>query len=340
MRAFSSAITAAVSTITLLLVSLPAYATFPGKNGRIAFVLGPDIYTMSPDGSNLRQLTFLGEKAAFWESWSPDGKRIVFDVFSPPDFNVAQIWLMNADGSNQHVVLAEDSFNEERPTFSPDGSTIVFNRCRQDIEACALYQVAVTGDKLTAVTGYELGISDLSPGFSPDGHSLIFASIGRAGIIADLYLKNNNSSTLEALTPVPFSARQPNWSPDGSSVVFSTHCCNPQNQEIWTVNVHDHHLKRLTNNGNDYFAGPHDFHPSWSPQGDAIVFERDAPDFSTSAIYVMKSDGSALTKALSVPHSPRPTPGKTVMRFGTQIKGRIRRVEEGGAIPRWGAAAD
>lgn len=25
----------------------PAHASFPGKNGRIAFVLGPDIYTMS-----------------------------------------------------------------------------------------------------------------------------------------------------------------------------------------------------------------------------------------------------------------------------------------------------
>jgi hypothetical protein len=32
----------------LLCSAIPAHATFPGKNGRIAFVFGPDIYTMNP----------------------------------------------------------------------------------------------------------------------------------------------------------------------------------------------------------------------------------------------------------------------------------------------------
>src|SRR5215831_9136974 len=97
--------------VTLVTSAIPAYATFPGKNGRIAFVLGPDIYTMNPDGSDVRQLTNLGEKAAFWEWWSPDGKQIVFNIFSPPFFNAGEIWLMNADGSNQHLVLKEENFN-------------------------------------------------------------------------------------------------------------------------------------------------------------------------------------------------------------------------------------
>ena len=54
------------------------------------------------------------------------------------------------------------------------------------------------------------------------------------------------------------------------------------------VNTKGESLVRLTKNGDDYFSGPHDFHPSWSPQGDAIVFERDAPDFSSSGIFIVK----------------------------------------------------
>ena len=37
--------------------SVPASATFPGKNGRIAFIQGADIFTMNADGSDVRQLT-------------------------------------------------------------------------------------------------------------------------------------------------------------------------------------------------------------------------------------------------------------------------------------------
>jgi Tol biopolymer transport system component len=63
----------------------PAEATFPGKNGRIAFILGPDVYTMNSNGSDVKQLTNLGpDGRASWESWSPDGKHIVFNEYRPP----------------------------------------------------------------------------------------------------------------------------------------------------------------------------------------------------------------------------------------------------------------
>src|SRR5690348_32196 len=84
----------------LTLVVGQANATFPGKNGRIAFVQWPDIFTMNPDGTDVKQLTNVGPDSwAFWQSWSPDGKQIAFSKVGPPDF-LGQIWLMNADGSN------------------------------------------------------------------------------------------------------------------------------------------------------------------------------------------------------------------------------------------------
>jgi TolB protein len=318
----------------------PAHATFPGKNGRIAFLVGPDIYTMNPDGSDVRQLTHMSaDRAANWEFWSPDGKQIVFNEGPAAASGVGEIWLMNADGSNQRLVVVEENFSDDRPSFTPDGNSILFNRCSRLAEECAIYRIGVDGSGLRALTKYELGILDLSASASPDGQSLLFTGISHDGIIAALFLKGSDGSPLQRLTPVPLSPRQPNWSPDGKTIAFSTHCCNPQNQEIWTVRPDGSELRRLTNNGNDYFAGPHDFHPSWSPQGDAIVFERDAPDFSSSAIVVMRGDGTGLTKAITLPRSrPDVDARRSSVRLRAQGQIRFKQIEEGGALPRWGAA--
>src|SRR6266849_11186193 len=85
----------------LLSVAPPAHATFPGKNGRIAFRQDGEIFTMNPDGSDIQQLTHLTpDGSADWASWSADGKQIVFNESLPPD-GIPELWLMNADGSNQ-----------------------------------------------------------------------------------------------------------------------------------------------------------------------------------------------------------------------------------------------
>jgi Tol biopolymer transport system component len=330
--------------IGLFAMTLPASASFPGKNGRIAFVLGPDIYTMNPDGSDIRQLTNLGpDSSAFWESWSPDGKLIVFE-YRPPE-SPRQIWLMNADGSNQHVLLADSDFSDERPSFTSDGNSVIFSRCRLDIEGtCALFQMQINGGVITAITHFELGIQDFSPQYSSDNR-LAFTGVGRNGIICAIQLMNTQNANSQRITPAPLAARQPDWSPDARRIAFSTHCRgldgNPENEEIWTVNAKGDALLRLTKNGDDYFSGPHDFHPSWSPQGDAIVFERDAPDYSSSGIFIMKSDGSGDAKeVLALGSSPR----KSILQrernrtLGSRTLRRLKQIEDGGALPQWGSA--
>ena len=321
-----------------------ANASFPGKNGRIAFVQWPDIFTMNPDGSDVRQLTNLGpDSGAFWQSWSPDGKQIVFNEFRPPDF-LGQLWLMNADGSNQHVLLAEPDFHNEGPSFTPDGGAVIFTRCRLDLpDTCALYQIDVTGGDLTAITNFELGITEWRPKYSTYG-SLEFQGVGLDGIVCAIYVGGDSLSGQRRITPAALWAHMPDWSPDGKKIAFSTHCSgdsNLQNQEIWMVNIEKRSLNRLTKNAADYFAGPHDFSPSWSPQGDALVFERDAPDFSSSSIVVMKADGSSSKKVLTLRPSARTNrflsnriPG---LRMGA-TKRRLKEIEEGGVLPQWGVA--
>src|SRR5215212_9055712 len=68
---------------TVLAVSREAEDTFPGKNGKIAYVVffntnaTTEIYTINPGGGGKTQITH-NNKADFDPSYSPNAKKIVF----------------------------------------------------------------------------------------------------------------------------------------------------------------------------------------------------------------------------------------------------------------------
>jgi hypothetical protein len=81
---------------------------------------------------------------------------------------------------------------------------------------------------------------------------------------------------------------EPNWSPDGTRIVFTSHRHGDDNTEIYVMNADGSNQTRLTNNT------VHDFEPAWSPDGTKIVFVRRALD--VNEIFVMNADGSGQTK--------------------------------------------
>ena len=74
---------------------MPAQATWPGRDGRIAFVKAGQIYTIRPDGTGLSKRTYVGKN--FQPEWSPSGQRIAY--LHEPAPGVREIWMMRADGS-------------------------------------------------------------------------------------------------------------------------------------------------------------------------------------------------------------------------------------------------
>src|SRR3989442_8600814 len=104
---------------------------------------------------------------------------------------------------------------------------------------------------------------------------------------------NVDGSNIRRLTPPVIEAIQPDWSPDGTKIAFWTNCCDPQAPQIWTIHSDGTALTQLTNPKNAF-----DFTPSWSPQEDAIAFERDNTSFTASAIYVITANGSGQNLAL------------------------------------------
>lgn len=347
-----------MALLAALTGAVPAHATFRGQNGRIAFDQGSpttDIYTMNPDGSDVKQLTFFAGSGGYATlgAWSPDGNQIAFTATNSAANGPYQLWIMNGDGSNQHVLLNDDpSHADWVPNFSPDGSHIVFTRCGPI--NCAIYRVNRDGSGLKAITPFksDRDIIDWFPAYSPDGNTIAFTSYWRDGLIEAVYLMNADGSGIHSFTPPALGGYTPDWSPDGNSIAFATNDSNDPtgcncwvlSGEIWTIDTDDRETNRLTFNNrhwNGINSVPHDFLPSWSPEGDAIVFERAAPDFSSSALYVMNSDGSNQRLVMRLSSSTYGAFRQPERSFGPTKGSRLdmlHRIEQGGSSPRWGAA--
>lgn len=87
-------------------------------------LMRPAIFTMNPDGTDVRQVSTGDGGSDFWPSWSPDGSTIVFAAIRREDLG---IWAVDANGSNERRILGGTGAGYvDNPVWSPDGSLIAF----------------------------------------------------------------------------------------------------------------------------------------------------------------------------------------------------------------------
>jgi TolB protein len=322
--------------------------TGSSAKSRIAFIQSNahtpdgDVYTMTPTGADERQLTNLGpNNSAFWENWSADGRQIVFSEFPKSNNFNGQLWVMNADGSHQRLLLGETAYHEETPSFSPDGRWVVFTRCRVAQEGCAIYRIRTNGTELTALTHFQKEVGDWEPVYSPDGSKIAFTSFFRGGLLAAIYLMDADGSDIRALTPPYIEATNPQWSRDGEKIVFRNHFFNPQNNDIWVIRRDGSGLGRLTGSTPTDYELPSyiDLGPSFSPDGEAVVFDSFNISTNVDSIFVISADGRSSAQLLrrsavrpgNLPHAA--TPRRTGMRMSARQL--AREIEHNAGWPRW-----
>jgi Tol biopolymer transport system component len=285
------------STFVLALVVLsPDLRAGSYRNGRIAFIQGSDIYTVLPDGSNVLQLTRLGpDKFAESPSWEPDDSQIVYTVRFTDGHR--QLWIMNANGGNQHRLLDDPSYGNTAGTFSPDGRSVLFSRCDKSAD-CGIYRVRIDGTGLTALTKIQPGIVDTSPTYSIDGRKIAFER-HEPNASPAIVLMSQDGSNIRPLSLLGAHAQHPTWSPDGSRIAFSCDCDGSGRLEIWLTDHFGDELTSLVDIASMEgmsISSSHRF-PSWSPDQNFLAFE-DRVDGSEPKILVVN-----LMKAGRASHS-------------------------------------
>jgi len=117
------------------------------------------------NASRARPVTSGSGKADLRPAWTPDG-RIVYDSNAS---GIEDIWIVNADGSNQKQLTANYSVDRDS-AVSPDGRYIVFVSSRSGVDD--LWRMNIDGSDQRQLTNG--GSRKQSPQFSPDGRWLIY----------------------------------------------------------------------------------------------------------------------------------------------------------------------
>ncbi len=206
--------------VAALACATPASASYPGKNGLIVFAAntgsGYQLYTVRPNGHDLHQITHVVGDAVH-PHWSPDGRRIVFELDHPQGEPLCSVELMNADGSGLVDLTGARNGCEAAPSFTPDGQRIMFERYDDTTNVDAIWRMDLTGgQRLQITTGTDSGVTD--PQVSPDGTTMSFVDYNGLPFGGALFTSGIDGSNLFQLTPFTFNVgNKTDWAPDGQT---------------------------------------------------------------------------------------------------------------------------
>jgi Tol biopolymer transport system component len=194
------------------------------------------IYVFNADGTGLNRLTNTDGVRDVGPAWAPDGVRIAFSRTYPQEGGRSEIWVMNADGGDQHS-LNVDGFAAR---WSPDGQRLAFAANRGN--GWNLYLVNADGSdesQLTTMAGDEM-----DPSWSPDGMRIAFTSNGDGDM--EVYVMAADGTNLRQLTSNSADDYVPRWSADGSRIAFHSDLPVADHWEIYVMSADGTNVTRVT----------------------------------------------------------------------------------------------
>jgi TolB protein len=268
--------------------------------------------------SDIHQLTHGGQNAEAY--WAPDGRRLIFQTTRAP-YQCDQIFIMNADGSDQHLV----STGKGRTTcayFLADNHHIIYASTHAAGDACPTPPDHSHGYVWGVFPGYDIYLATDTgqilkrmtdtPGYDAEGTvnwktgKIVYTSLASGDL--DLWTMNIDGSDKRQITTKTGYDGGAVFSRDGKKLVWranypktpeaideyksllSRNLTAPMKMEIVVADGDGSHPRTITDFGCASFA------PTFTPDGSKILFasNKHACDTRKFELYMMNLDGSGL----------------------------------------------
>ena len=257
------------------------FATAP-KTKKIAFTSNRDgnneIYIMNPDGTGQTNLTQHGASDV-QPAWSPTGEQV---LFASNRDGKHDLYLIDADGANVQKVF-DDLKVRTAPAWAPDGERISYSLTAEVRE---LYIASL--DTKIEKRIVRVGPFDGYSNWSTDGTRIVFdAPLRQGNTTSRIHVFDLVTRQQEVLLGevIGTTMNAPVWSPSADKIVFTWF--EGDNSAIYI----------MSNDGNDParvvkpLAGFSTDYPDWSPDGNALVYERYELGNNNRHIYTLDLDG-------------------------------------------------
>ncbi len=327
--------TASVTDVLLTLTGAARLSTYPGETGQYSFTgleegnytvtpsltgyhFLPDSLSYSPLESSQTDQDFVGwpnitpstkrllsvssGEYAVHPSYSPDGTKISYGMYSPT--GGFGIWVMNSDGSGVSQIIVKDVFPADwagdiylflSNSWSPDGRKIAYTGGEGTRRAETFDIWTINSDR----SGTPLQITKagfaIMPSWSPDGEKIAYVEPEDDQTWAIWLVNSDGTGTAERITNSGMCV-WPNWSPDGRRIAYTSYSMESKNTDLWVVNSDGSRNPSkivsdafLPSSSDDYALLSRNH---WSPDGARICYTSDAGIDKNAELWVTNSDGS------------------------------------------------
>jgi len=263
-------------------------------------VQNTDIFYQNINSAEAKNITSQGNGNYYDPVLSPDGAKILF-------VENGDIYITNTDGSELNKIT--DTQNNDDPSWTPDGSGILFTSTRLS-NVSKIFLLDLATNNIEEIHTNQENIAN--PVFSPDGNKIAFASsVDESGY--DIYIINKDGTDEKQITNDINLYYSPSWSPDGRHIVCSSYDMSEfstpnqmlfifqTSERIFVVPRDFQSLKHLNssiklisvedlNQQILIESDKNGYDPCWSSDVNLIIFTSDMG--GNEDIYIMDPDGS------------------------------------------------